>query len=61
MQGSHSEALTITVSTFPRPEEILTWVGKVAPPMPTTPASLMRAESCSGVRLSGSEAGERPQ
>ena len=28
----------ITVSTFPRPELILTWVGKVAPPMPTTPA-----------------------
>ena len=28
----------ITVSTLPRPELILMWVGKVAPPMPTTPA-----------------------
>ncbi len=47
----------MTVSTLPRPEEIFTWVGKVAPPMPTMPASFTRAEICSGVRASGSLAG----
>ena len=29
------------VSTLPMPEESFTWVGKVAPPIPTIPASRM--------------------
>ena len=54
MYGSHSLALTITVSTLPRPELIFTWVGKVAPPMPTMPAFFTISQICSTVRLSGS-------
>ncbi len=36
--GSHSTPLRITVSTFTSPSRYFTWVGKVAPPIPTRPA-----------------------
>ncbi len=38
--------------------ESLTWAGKVAPPMPTMPASRNRSFISSGVRLSGSPFGK---
>ena len=41
---------TRMVSTFPMPEESFTWVGKVAPPMPTMPASRMMPVSASALR-----------
>ena len=43
----------ITVSTLPMPPEIFTWVGKVAPPMPTMPAFFTISTIWSGVRASG--------
>ncbi len=49
----------MTVSTFPRPELIFTWVGNVAPPMPTMPAFLTISQICSAVRWSGSLGGVR--
>ena len=45
-------------ATNKKPVETLP-VGKVAPPMPTMPASLMIPANCSGVRSSGSGAGDR--
>ena len=47
----------ITVSTFPRPELIFTWVGKVAPPMPTTPAFWMISHRASAVSSPGRSTG----
>ena len=41
-------------STLPMPPEIFTWVGKVAPPMPTMPAFLTISIISSTVRASGS-------
>ena len=49
MYGSHSAALTTSVSTLPRTFSLAA-VGKPAPPMPTMPASSMRASTASGVR-----------
>ena len=54
MYGSHSAPLMMTVSTWPMPPEILTWVGNVAPPMPTIPAFLTISIISSTLRRSGS-------
>ena len=43
----------ITVSTLPMPLEIFTWVGKVAPPMPTMPAFFTASIISSTERASG--------
>ena len=52
MKGSHSLTLTMMVSTLPMAEDSFTWVGKVAPPMPTTPPSRMMSISSWGLKPS---------
>ena len=54
MYGSHSQALMINVSICFKLEIALTSVGKVAPPIPTKPASRIIANSSSAVICSGS-------
>ena len=49
MYGSHSAPFMRSVSTLPRTFSF-TAVGNPAPPMPTMPASAMRASTLSGVR-----------
>ena len=46
--------LALTVVTWPMPPEILTWVGNVAPPIPTIPAFLTISIISSVVRAFGS-------
>ena len=46
--GSHSAALISTVSAL---AASLTWVGKPAPPAPTTPASGMSSTVISGILI----------
>ena len=49
MNGSHSALLMMILFTLPKADEILAYVGKVAPPIPEIPARRTASMHSSGV------------